>query len=203
MTDGRRGWSGGAAAAATVALVAACGGGGSNPLGNPPDVVNPPGGSGQSLSFVYFQRCINPLLVAQLSLPGGGTGSCSSSGCHDNANGTGGAFRTVASAAFVDLANPANTPDAVRLTEMYRNFYSAQGSSVIGSPTSSRLLTKPLVQGVLHGGGVIFADTNDPNVRLLQYWIGRPMPQGQDEFSAASAAMFTPADPVTGTCNTQ
>jgi hypothetical protein len=203
MTERRRGWSGGAAAAAVLALVAACGGGGDNPLGNPPDIVNPPGGSGQSLSFVYFQRCINPLLVAQLSLPGGGTGSCAASGCHDNANGTGGAFRTVATAAFVDLANPANTPDAVRLTEMYRNFYSAQGSSVIGSPTTSRLLTKPLVQGVLHGGGVIFADTNDPNVRLLQYWISRPMPQGQDEFSTASAAMFTPADPATGTCNTQ
>jgi len=203
MTEGRRGWQGGAAAAAVLALVAACGGGGDNPLGNPPDIVNPPGGSGQSLSFVYFQRCINPLLVAQLSLPGGGTGSCAASGCHDNANGTGGAFRTVATAAFVDLANPANTPDAVRLTEMYRNFYSAQGSSVIGSPTTSRLLTKPLVQGVLHGGGLIFADTNDPNARLLQYWISRPMPQGQDEFSSAAAAMFTPADPATGTCNTQ
>lgn len=203
MTEGRRGWQGGAAAAAVLALVAACGGGGDNPLGNPPDIVNPPGGSGQSLSFVYFQRCVNPLLVAQLSLPGGGTGSCAASGCHDNANGTGGAFRTVATAAFVDLANPANTPDAVRLTEMYRNFYSAQGSSVIGSPTTSRLLTKPLVQGVLHGGGLIFADTNDPNARLLQYWISRPMPQGQDEFSSAAAAMFTPADPATGTCNTQ
>ena len=203
MTERRRGRFGGVAVAAVLALVAACGGSGDNPLGHPPDIVNPPGGSGQSLSFVYFQRCINPLLVAQLSLPGGGTGSCASSGCHDNANGTGGAFRTVATAAFVDLTNPANTADVVRLTEMYRNFYSAQGSTVIGSPTTSRLLTKPLVQGVLHGGGLIFADTNDPNVRLLQYWISRPMPQGQDEFSGAAAAMFTPADPTTGTCNTQ
>jgi len=203
MTERQRGWRSGAATVATAAVLAACGGGGSNPLGNPPDIVNPPGGSGQSLSFVYFQRCINPVLVAQLSLPGGGTGSCASSGCHDNTNGTGGAFRTVATAAVVDLSNPANTPDAVRLTEMYRNFYSAQGSTVIGGPASSRLLTKPLVQGVLHGGGLIFADTNDPNVRLLQYWISRPMPQGQDEFSTAAAAMFTPADPNTGTCNTQ
>jgi hypothetical protein len=203
MTERRRGWLGGGAAAAVLALVAACGGGGDNPLGNPPDIVNPPGGSGQALSFAYFQRCINPVLVAQIALPGGGTNSCAASGCHDNANGTGGAFRTVATAAFVDLTNPANTADVVRLTEMYRNFYSAQGSTVIGSPTTSRLLTKPLVQGVLHGGGLIFADTNDPNVRLLQYWISRPMPQGQDEFSSAAAAMFTPADPTTGTCNTQ
>jgi hypothetical protein len=179
--------------------LAACGGG-DNPLGNPPTVINTPGGSGQSLSFVYFQKCVNPVLVAQLSLPAGGTGSCASSGCHDNANGTGGAFRMQAGAAFVnDLSDSA----AVRLTEMYRNFYSAQGSTVIGAAASSRLVTKPLVQGVLHGGGVIFDNTNDPNLRLLQYWISRPMPAGQDEFSNAAAAMFTPADPTTGSCNTQ
>jgi hypothetical protein len=183
--------------------LAACGGGGDNPLGNAPTVVNTPGGSGQSLSFVYFQKCVNPVLVAQLSLPAGGTGSCASSGCHDNANGTGGAFRMQASATFIDMSNAANTPDAMRLTEMYRNFYSAQGSTVIGAPTASRLVNKPLVQGVLHGGGVIFANTSDPNLKLLQYWISRPMPAGQDEFSNAAAAMFTPADPTTGSCNTQ
>lgn len=180
----------------------ACGGG-SNPLGNPPDVSNPSGGSGQSLSFVYFQKCINPVLVAQLSLPAGGTGSCASAGCHDNANGTGGAFRMLSSASMVDLGNPVNTPEAIRLTEMYRNFYSAQGSSVIGSPTQSRLLTKPLVQGVLHGGGLIFASADAPEAKLLSYWISRPMPQGQDEFSNAADAMFTPPDPNTGSCNTQ
>ena len=76
-------WGGASAAAAAVALtMAACGGG--NPLGNPPDVANPPGSSGQSLSFVYFQRCINPVLIAQMSLPGGGSSvsrqACSSAG---------------------------------------------------------------------------------------------------------------------------
>lgn len=186
---------------AAAALLAACGGG--SPLGNPPDVVNPPGGSGQSLSFVYYQKCINPVLVSLLSLPSGGTGSCASSGCHDNVNGTGGAFRTVATAATVDLSDAANTPTVVRTSEMYRNFFSAQGSTVIGAPTSSKLLTKPLVQGVLHGGGLIFADANAPGAKLLAYWISRPMPQGQDEFSNAAAAMFTPPDPNTGTCNTQ
>jgi hypothetical protein len=180
------------------ALVA-CGGG--NPLDNAPNVVNTPGGSGQNLSFVYFQKCINPILVAQLALPAGGTGSCAASGCHDNANGTGGAFRMRESAQLVDLASV--TPDAARLTEMYRNFFSAQGSSAVGSPSSSKMLTKPLVQGVLHGGGQIFADATAPEARLLAYWIGRPMPQGQDEFSSAADAMFTPADAATGTCNTQ
>jgi hypothetical protein len=183
------------ASAVAAAMLMACGG------GNPPDVVNTPGGGGQNLSFVYFQKCINPILVAQLALPAGGTGSCAASGCHDNANGTGGAFRMRESAQLVDLASV--TPDAARLTEMYRNFYSAQGSSVLGSPTSSKMLTKPLVQGVLHGGGQIFANANTPEALLIAYWISRPMPQGQDEFSSASASMFTPADPATGTCNTQ
>lgn len=182
-------------------MATACGGG--NPLGNPADIVNPPGTAGQSLSFVYFQRCVNPVLIAQLSLPGGGTGTCASSGCHDDRNGTGGAFRMLAGAAAVDLANPANTPDVIRASEMYRNFFSAQGSATIGDPTHSLLLKKPLVQGVLHGGGVIFGSASDPNAKLIEYWISRPMPRGQDEFSSAAAALFTPPDPATGTCNTQ
>jgi len=188
-------WTAGAVALA----VTACGGG--NPLDNPPAVVNTPGGGGQNLSFVYFQKCVNPALVAQLALPAGGTGSCAASGCHDNTNGTGGAFRMRETATFVDLATV--TADAARLSEMYRNFFSAQGSSVIGSPSASKMLNKPLVQGVLHGGGQIFASADTPEARLIAYWISRPMPQGQDEFSNAAASMFTPADPATGTCNTQ
>lgn len=191
----------GAATVAALAGLAACGGGG--PFGNAPTVTNPPAVGGQKLSFVYFQKCINPVLIAQIQLPGGGTGSCANSGCHDNTNGTGGAFRMQGTAVVVDLANPANTPDVVRLTDMYRNFFSAQGSTVIGAPTQSRLVNKPLVNGVLHGGGVIFASAQDPNIKLVEYWISRPMPEGQDEFSVASAAMFTPPDPATGTCNTQ
>lgn len=183
------------ASAVAAAMLMACGG------GNPPDVVNTPGGGGQNLSFVYFQKCVNPVLVAQLALPAGGTGSCAASGCHDNVNGTGGAFRMRESATAVDLST--TSTDDARLSEMYRNFFSAQGSSVIGSPTSSKMLTKPLVQGVLHGGGQIFADANTPEAQRIAYWISRPMPQGQDEFSTASASMFTPADPATGTCNTQ
>jgi hypothetical protein len=56
---------------------------------------------------------------------------------------------------------------------------------------------------VLHGGGLIFESEDDDNARLLRYWISRPMPQGQDEFSTAAASMFTPPDPETGTCNLQ
>ena len=55
------------ASAVAAAMLAACGG------GNPPDVVNTPGGGAQNLSFLYFQQCVNPALVAQLALPAGGT----------------------------------------------------------------------------------------------------------------------------------
>jgi len=189
--------------AAAVAL-AACGGSG-NPLGNPPLVDNPAGTSGQKLSFVYFQKCIDPIFKAPLQINVNGvvsTNTCAASGCHDNVSGTGGALRVVGAAAPVDLSVAGNTPDVVRTTDMYKNYYSALGSTVPGAPAQSRLLAKPLVQGVLHGGGLIFASDQDPNAKLMRYWINRPAPQGQDEFSASADAMFTPNDPKTGTCNT-
>ncbi len=191
--------------AALFALITGCGGGSGNPLGNPPTIQNPPTAGGQKLSFVYFQKCINPIFLAQLQINQGGvvsTNTCASSGCHDNTSGTGGALRVVQSATAVDLSDPANTPDVVRTSDMYKNFYSSQGSTVIGTPLQSRLLTKPLTLNVLHGGGVVFLDQSDPNARLIAYWIGRPMPQGQDEFGSAADSMFTPPDPATGACNT-
>jgi hypothetical protein len=194
-----------ALAAAFSVLMTACGGGG-NPLGNPPTVSNPAITGGQTLSFIYFQKCINPIFLKSLQINQGGvvsTNTCSSSGCHDNVTGTGGALRIVPGAATVDLSMASNTPAVVRLTDMYKNFYSAQGSTLIGNPLQSRLLDKPLTRNVLHGGGVIFADVSDPNAQLIAYWIGRPMPQGQDEFSSAANTMFTPPDPAAGACNTQ
>jgi hypothetical protein len=190
--------------ASMAAMLAGCGGG-DNPLGNPPEVANPGGTSGQRLSFVYYQKCINPILLASLQIPGSAsTNTCAASGCHGDVTGVGGAFRVVPGAAQVDLSNPANTPTVARTSDMWKNFYSSQGSTVIGSPTQSNMLKKPLVQGVLHGGGIIFANSQDANARLLQYWISRPVPVGQDEFSvAAGNAMFTPPDANTGACNSQ
>lgn len=192
------------ATSAAVLLLAACGGS-DNPFDNPPQISNPALTTGQKLSFAYFQRCVYPVLFAQLQVNINGsvsTNSCAAAGCHDNVNGTGGALR-LSPAATVDLTHPANTPEAIRATEMYRNFYSTQGETVIGAPAASRLLNKPLVRGVLHGGGFIFASEQDTNAKLFAYWISRPMPAGQDEFSAASSAMFTPADPVSGACNVE
>ena len=196
-------------AACTVALaaLASCGGGdGTNPLNNAATVANPQGTvGGQKLSFAYFQRCVMPILAAQLPVTINGVtsiNSCAASGCHDNVNGTGGALRLTAGATLVDLAQAANTPEVIRTSAMYRNFYSSQGETLIGAPLASRLLNKPLVRTVLHGGGVIFDSENDANARIIRYWITRPMPAGQDEFSSAAANLFTPADIGTGACNT-
>ena len=192
------------AALLAAGVLASCGGGdGSNPLGNPATVSNPAGTtSGQKLSFAYFQRCVMPVLSAQLPVTVNGVtsiASCAAGGCHDNINGTGGALRLTSSAVVVDLNN---TADVIRASEMYRNFYSSQGETLIGGPQSSRLLNKPLVRTVLHGGGLIFVDEDEPNARIIRYWITRPMPAGQDEFSSAAANLFTPADVNSGTCNT-
>lgn len=193
------------AASGLVLLLGGCGGSDSNPLDNPGLVGNPVGTTGQKLSFAYFQRCIYPIFLTPLPIKLNGvvsTNTCAGAGCHDNNSGTGGAFRVIATAQAVDLANPANTPDVIRATDIYKNFYSAQGEAVISAVDDSRLLNKPLVRGVLHGGGLIFENDQDPNVKLIRYWISHPAPQGQDEFSTATYSMFTPADPNTGACNT-
>ena len=191
------------AAALAAAVTALCGCGGGGPLSNPPTVNNPPGATGQKLSFAYFQRCVNPVLNTPLRVVINGvpsTNTCAAGGCHDNATGTGGALRLLAGALAVDLSL---APETVRAGEMFRNFYSALGETVVGSADQSRLLNKPLVRGVLHGGGLIFESPGDPAARFIRYWIGRPMPQGQDEFSTAANTMFTPADPNTGACNSE
>lgn len=193
-----------AGSALVLSALPGCGGG--SALDNAPNVSNPAAGSSsQKLSFAYFQRCVQPVLRAELQVVINGVvsvNSCAAAGCHDNATGTGGALRLNRNAADVDLRNPALTPEAIRLTEMYRNFFSSQGESNLTAPLSSRLLTKPLVNGVLHGGGLIFASIDDPNAKVLRYWISNPMPTGQDEFSAGAAGMFTPPDIHTGACNT-
>jgi hypothetical protein len=145
------------------------------------------------------------VFVAQLQAQGSSTtNSCAALGCHDNTHGTGGAFRVINGAATLDVSNTVtNTPVVIRASDMYKNFYSAQSEVIINAPAQSRLLAKPELLNVLHGGGQIFASDTDPNVLLLKYWINHPAPSGQDEFSTATASMFTPADPMTGTCNTQ
>jgi len=180
---GRRHW-----AAALLLVVSGSGCGGGSPLDNPATVANPEGTLGQRLSFAYFQACVQPVLNTPLANhSGGGSNTCAAAGCHDSVSGTGGALRLSGAAAMMDLGQGA---EALRASAMYRNFYSAQGEVVIGAPEASLLLMKPRLQGVLHGGGLIFERADDPGARRIAYWIGRPMPQGQDEFSVAAASMF-------------
>lgn len=188
------------AAIVAAALLASCGGG--NPLSNPDSVANPTSTTGKKLSFIYFQKCVNAIYDTPLQVNQNGvisTNTCGSGGCHDTSTGTGGALRIVQQAQQIDLSDPANTPDAVRATDMYKNFYSSQGATVIGSPSQSRLLAKPLLT-VLHGGGQIFLDAQDANAKRIAYWISVPIPDGQDEFSLAGNSMF---DSVTGACKDQ
>jgi hypothetical protein len=190
------------AAAFAVLALASCGGGNDNPLDNPNTLSNPTLSGNQRLRFSYFQTCVFPLLLKPLPIrfANGATtiNTCAASGCHDNANGTGGAFRVIPNAQPIDLSNTANTADIIRASDMYKNFYSAQGEVVFGSPLTSRILAKPMVNGVLHGGGLVFETAQDPDARLIQYWINNPSPSGTDEFGDPTFG-FTPG-PV---CNSQ
>jgi len=198
-------------AIAAAGLVTGCGGGG-DPLTNPGNVQNPSTTGGATLAFPYFEKCIFPIFLKELPITQNGvtsTNTCAGAGCHDSNTGTGGALRVIVAAtpiADADVAAAATdtaTATTIRASDMYKNFYSAQGVTVFGSPIQSRLFDKPLVLNVLHGGGRIFTSEDDANAKLISYWISHPVPKGQDEFSSSSYSMFTPADPATGTCNTQ
>jgi predicted CxxxxCH...CXXCH cytochrome family protein len=166
-----------AAAVCVIAGLAACGGG---------TVSNAPLTGTRVLAFAYFQRCVNPIFLKQLPITLNGvtvTNTCSASACHNNATGAGGAFRIIPTAQPVDVSNAANTPDVIRASDMYKNFTSAQGETVIGAPEQSLLIRKPLLLNIFHGGGEVFASDQDPNVKTMEFWILNPVPQGQDEFT--------------------
>ncbi len=190
---------------AAAALLGACGGGDHALVGNPAL------GSSQLLSYAYFQQCVEPIFNEPLPVTVNGavvSNTCSASGCHDARNGPGGAFRVIATAQPVLLPSPPATfpvslPGVIRASDMYRNYLSALGESVPGSPATSRLFQKPQLLGVQHGGGLILPNPLDPKVAIISYWISHPVPAGQDEFSTAMYGMFTPPDPNSGSCNTQ
>ena len=212
------------AAAVLAAGLGACGGSGNgNPLDNPPLVNNPASATGQSsLSFAYFQRCINPVFLEPLPITLNGvavTNSCANAGCHANATGSGGAFRIIPTATPLTMSVPAfggaaavtgASPDVIRASDMYKNFISAQGEIIINSAAQSLLVEKPLVMNVQHGGGRVFTSTADPHIVLFEYWISHPTPAGTGEFDTSSYAQYFAAvnpndgpDPNAGACLTQ
>jgi hypothetical protein len=195
-----------ALAGVLAVLLGGCGGSG-NPLDNPATVSNPTGSaSGQRLSFTYFQRCINPILKTDLQININGvvsTNKCAGSGCHDSNTGKGGALRVSESAPDVadTVVSPGNTIESLRATAMYKNYFSAEGSTIVGSGLDSLLIRKPLNLRVLHGGGLIFLSDTDPNIKLMKYWIENPLPETDDEFSTNITKMFANGDPIAGACN--
>lgn len=185
----------GVGAGLLAGVLASCGGGVGNPLDNPPAVDNPATIGTGKLSFDFFQRCVNPILDKALQINRNGvvsTSTCSAAGCHDDNNGTGGALRLLPGAAPQSLPGD---PAALRATAMYRNYYSALGAVIVGDPTASRLLAKPLVINTLHAGGKIFAGVDDLDARQIAYWIQNPLAAGVDEFSTTgpgAAACLVP-----------
>lgn len=174
-------------------------------LGACSPVENPPGRSGNTLCFAYYQQCINPIFDRLRPIDQEPYGSidgdqfCSASGCHHAEHGTAGAFRTYPNAALIAPLDPAaiiNLPPNLT-PNMYKNFLSAQGAVYFGSPDESRLITKPLVE-VIHGGGQVFFGRQETDVQHILYWIERPAPAGKDEFCDECNDLFD----VGNTCRT-
>ena len=135
-----------------LAIVSAC-----NEVQNEPQAQT----ASQSLCISNFEACVNPIFDAALN---GGVGqiTCSASGCHDQAAGSGGAFKIFAN------AQPGSS-------EMMANFFAAKSFSNLDDPAQSKLLLEPL-QGVFsitgtHTGGDIFPDTADQCYQAIFDWI--------------------------------
>ncbi|GMR20824.1 MAG: hypothetical protein BMS9Abin36_1421 [Gammaproteobacteria bacterium] len=136
------------------------------------------GPGGNTLCFNYFQSCINPILDENIA---GKT--CSASGCHRQGEAFGGAFRTDPTAADGS-------------TEMLANFISAKGATNLNNAANSKLLTKPLVSGILHGGGVVFT-TADPQYSEILYWINNSVTAQDDPicdnlFNGTACQIYNP-----------
>ncbi|MCH8958011.1 MAG: hypothetical protein IIA05_06795 [Proteobacteria bacterium] len=115
----------------------------------------------QSLCIADFEVCVNPIFDGTLN---GSVGlvTCSASGCHNQAAGSGGAFKIFAN------AQPGST-------EMLANFFAAKSFANLDNPAQSKLLLEPL-QGVssisgTHTGGDIFPDSADLCYQAIFSWI--------------------------------
>lgn len=115
----------------------------------------------QSLCIADFEACINPIFDGTLNGSAGQV-TCSASGCHNQAAGSGGAFKIFAN------AQPGST-------EMLANFFAAKSFANLDNPAQSKLLLEPL-QGVssisgTHTGGDIFPDSADQCYQAIFSWI--------------------------------
>ncbi|GAA3937616.1 hypothetical protein [Litoribacillus peritrichatus] len=114
----------------------------------------------QQLIFSDYQATVNPIF--DLDIDGR---TCSSSGCHNIGNGSGGGLKLYSNA----------TPDSF---EMDFNYRVAQSLSNLTTPSQSKLLLEPLagtfsITGS-HAGGDIFDSVNDVNYLAILAWISNP-----------------------------
>ena len=124
-------------------------------------VVTEADSDNRTLCYSDFELCVSPILDAQLS-GRAGPATCAASGCHDQASGSGGAFKIYAQA----------TPTSA---QMLANYYAASAFANLDDPGQSKLLLEPL-QGVssitgTHTGGDIFPDTGDACYVAIHDWI--------------------------------
>lgn len=114
----------------------------------------------QQLIFEDYQTSVNAIF--DMDLDGK---VCSSSGCHNIGNGSGGGLKLYPNAAQDSF-------------EMDFNYRVAQSLSNLTTPSQSKLLLEPLagtfsITGS-HAGGDIFANVNDPNYLTILAWISNP-----------------------------
>ena len=95
----------------------------------------------------YFVNNIWPMYLH----PSGAKDCAQSSGCHAMAHGL-----------SLSTQTPIDFTANYRVTQQYLN---------CGTPSASELLTKPLAGIDGHGGGDLFADTNDPAVKVFLAWF--------------------------------
>lgn len=114
----------------------------------------------QQLIFADYQTSVNAIFDMDINGK-----VCSSSGCHDIGNGSGGGLKLYPNAALDSF-------------EMDFNYRVAQSLSNLTNPNQSKLLLEPLagtfsITGS-HAGGDIFANVNDPNYLTILAWISNP-----------------------------
>lgn len=123
--------------------------------------VTPEASATRTLCYADFETCVSPILDAQLAARAGPV-TCSASGCHDLAAGSGGAFKIY-------------SQPATGSAEMLANFFAARAFANLDSPSQSKILLEPL-QGVssisgTHTGGDIFPDIGDACYVAMHNWI--------------------------------
>lgn len=133
----------------------------------------------QSLCLADYEACVNPIFDGTLN---GSVGqvTCSASGCHNQAAGSGGAFKIFAN------AQPGST-------EILANFFAAKSFANLDNPAQSKLLLEPL-QGVsaisgTHTGGDIFPDNTDQCYQAIFSWISTRV----DDRNSSSCGVCTAA----------